>query len=95
MAVDFRQAWKLARKPTEGTTHRITVSEIVAIGSCPFEIAIVRDGNGKLWEVQEDNTLLPNGLKNRWDIRVRMKLSIKVKEKNGAIKRRVRVVSKN
>ena len=95
MAVDFAQAWKLAREPTKGITHRITVSEIVAIGSCPFEIAIVRDGNGKLWEVREDNTQFPNGLKIRWNIRVGMKLSIKVEEKNSVIKRRVRVISKD
>ena len=91
MAVDFKQTWELARKPTEGTTHRITVSEIVAIGTSPFEIAIVRDDNRELREVPEDNTKLPNGLENRWDLRVGMKLSIKVKWG----RKRVRVVSKD
>jgi len=93
MCIDFAQAWRLATKPIEGATHRITVSEIVAIGSCPFEIAIVSDGNGKLWEVQEDNTLLPNGLKNRWNIRVGMKLSISTRTKKGIVKRRVLITS--
>lgn len=95
MAVDFKQAWEMAEEPTKGIRHRFTVSEIVAIGSCPFEIAIIRDGKRKLREVPEDNTQSPNGLRNRWDLRIGMKLSILVEEKNGVAKRRVLVRDKN
>ena len=93
MAVDFQQAWEMAEEPTKGIRHRFTVSEIVAIGSCPFEIAIIRDGKGKLREVPEDNTKSgsPNALIDRWKIRKGMKLSIMIKEKNNVTKRRILV----